>query len=74
MDGVWWLLCFSFSYLYDHSVGDKEVGGEDSMMIELCVMFNHGLSEDDVTVASADRMLSEHQCACMHGLTNLLVQ
>ena len=47
---------FLFSYLYDHSVGDKEVGGEGSMMIELCVMFNHGLSEDDVTIAVADFM------------------
>ena len=56
MDGVWWSVCFSFSYLYDHSVGDKEVGGEGSMMIELCVMFNHGLSEDDVTIAVADCM------------------
>ncbi len=37
---------------------DKEVGGEGSMMIELCVMFNHGLSEDDVTIALADYMSS----------------
>ena len=37
-------------------MGDKEVGGEGSMMIELCVMFNHGLSEDDVTIAVADCM------------------
>ena len=49
MDGVWSALYFSFSYLYDHFVGDKEVGGEGSMMIELCVKFNDGLSEDDVT-------------------------
>ena len=56
MDGVWWSSYFSFSYLYDHSVGDKEVGGEGLMMIELCVMFNHGLSEDDVTLAVADCM------------------
>ena len=56
MDGVWWSLCFSLSYLYDHSVGDKEVGGEGSVMIELCAMFNQGLSEDDVTIAVADFM------------------
>ena len=47
---------FHSFYLYDQSVGDKEVGGEGSMMIELCVMFNHGLSEDDVTIAVADCM------------------
>ena len=41
---------------YDHSVGDNEVGGEGSMTIELCVMFNHGLSENDVTIAVADCM------------------
>ena len=56
MDGVWSALYISLSYLYDHFVGDKEVGGEGSMMIELCVMFNHGLSEDDVTIAVADCM------------------
>ena len=56
MDGVWSALYSSFSYIYDHFVGDKEVGGEGSMMIELCVMFNHGLSEDDVTIAVADCM------------------
>ncbi len=56
MDGVWFALYFSFSYLYDQFVGDKEVGGEGSMMIELCVMFNHGLSEYDVTIAVADFM------------------
>ncbi len=51
MDGVW-----SFSYLYDHFLGDKEIGGKGSMMIELCAMFNHGLSEDDVAIAVADFM------------------
>ncbi len=56
MDGVWLSLYFSFSYLYDHPGGDKEAGGEGSMMIELCVMFNHELSEDDVTIALADCM------------------
>ncbi len=34
----------------------RKLGGEGSMMIELCVMFNHGLSEDDVTITVADFM------------------
>ena len=41
---------------HDQSVGDKEVGGEGLVMIEFGLMFNHGLSEDDVTIAVADCM------------------